>query len=483
MSESTSPPPPPVVPTEPVPVLKPHHRPWKLMVAVVVVVVVVVASVPWLIKVFTTVSTDDAYVNGHVTFVAPRVAGQVARVLVDDNNRVHKGDLLVQLDPEPFQVQVNIAQSAVDAAQADLVAARAQVRGMEGQARSLRFGLEHTVEEVDNQVALLRSKVASLNSQKAVMVKAQADLDRAVPLVPSGAVTKEELDLRQEALLVAQAGVEQTLQEVYEVRVSLGLPTKPETGDDLTQVPADLDQTFSSVRQAQYALLQAASQLGVEQAFDRTPKEMIDEFYKRDPQGNIDRIYAQLLKDAPLVKQAEAKVMEAQRNLDQAKLNLSYCNIVAEIDGVITRRDVNPGNNIVVGQSLMAIRSLTDIWIDANFKETQLASLRIGNPVDLDVDTYGSSQHFKGRVSGFTMGTGSTLALLPAENATGNFVKVVQRLPVRIDLVDYDPDKVPLFIGLSVTPTVFVNEEPTGPAAGKVLQPYLAPATEPTTQP
>jgi membrane fusion protein (multidrug efflux system) len=483
MSESTSPPPPPVVPTEPVPVLKPHHRPWKLIVAVVVVVVVVVASVPWLIKVFTTVSTDDAYVNGHVTFVAPRVAGQVARVLVDDNNRVHKGDLLVQLDPEPFQVQVNIAQSAVDAAQADLVAARAQVRGMEGQARSLRFGLEHTVEEVDNQVALLRSKVASLNSQKAVMVKAQADLDRAVPLVPSGAVTKEELDLRQEALLVAQAGVEQTLQEVYEVRVSLGLPTKPETGDDLTQVPADLDQTFSSVRQAQYALLQAASQLGVEQAFDRTPKEMIDEFYKRDPQGNIDRIYAQLLKDAPLVKQAEAKVMEAQRNLDQAKLNLSYCNIVAEIDGVITRRDVNPGNNIVVGQSLMAIRSLTDIWIDANFKETQLASLRIGNPVDLDVDTYGSSQHFKGRVSGFTMGTGSTLALLPAENATGNFVKVVQRLPVRIDLVDYDPDKVPLFIGLSVTPTVFVNEEPTGPAAGKVLQPYLAPATEPTTQP
>lgn len=483
MSESTPPPTLPVVPAESIPVHPPHHRPWKLIIAAVVLVVVLIVSVPWLIKVFTTVSTDDAYVNGHVTFVAPRVAGQVARVLVDDNNRVHVGDLLVQLDPEPFVVQVNIAQSAVDAAQADLVAARAQVRGMEGQARSLRFGLEHSIEEVDNQIASLRSKVAEWNSQKAVMVKAQADLDRAVPLVPSGAVTKEELDLRQEALLVAQAGVEQALEEVYEVRVSLGLPTKPETGDDLTQVPADLDQSFSSVRQAQYALLQAASQLGVEQAFDRTPKEMVEEFYKRDPQGNIDRIYAQLLKDAPLVKQAEAKVMEAQRNLDQAKLNLKYCDIVAEIDGVVTRRDVNPGNNIVVGQSLMAIRSLTDIWVDANFKETQLASLRIGNAVDLDVDAYGRSQHFKGRISGFTMGTGSTLALLPAENATGNFVKVVQRLPVRIDLVDYDPDKVPLFIGLSVTPTVFVNEEPTGPAAGKVLQPYLPTATQPTTQP
>jgi membrane fusion protein, multidrug efflux system len=483
MSESTPPPTPPVVPAESVPVHPPHKRPWKLIIAAVVLVVVLIVGVPWVLRILSTVSTDDAYVNGHVTFVAPRVAGQVARVLVDDNNRVHKGDLLVQLDPEPFVVQVNIAQSAVDTAQADLVAARAQVRGMEGQSRSLRFGLEHAIEEVDNQVASLRSKVAEWNSQKAVMVKAQADLDRAVPLVPSGAVTKQELDLRQEALLVAQAGVEQALQEVYEVRVSLGLPTKPETGDDLTQVPADLDQTFSSVRQAQYALLQAASQLGVEQAFDRTPKEMVDEFYKRDPQGNIDRIYAQLLKDAPLVKQAEAKVMEAQRNLDQAKLNLKYCDIVAEIDGVVTRRDVNPGNNIVVGQSLMAIRSLTDIWVDANFKETQLASLRIGNPVDLDVDAYGSSQHFKGRVSGFTMGTGSTLALLPAENATGNFVKVVQRLPVRIDLVDYDPDKVPLFIGLSVTPTVYVNEEPTGEAAGKVLQPYMPAATQPTTQP
>jgi membrane fusion protein, multidrug efflux system len=481
----TDQPPPTVTPTPPPspPPAPPHHKPWKLIIGCVLLVIVLIAAVPWVLKVLGTVSTDDAYVNGHVTFVAPRVAGQVARVLVDDNNRVHKGDLLVQLDPEPFQVQVNIAQSAVDAAQSDLVAAQAQVRGMEGQTRSLRFNLEHAVEDVNNQIASLRSKVAQWKSQQAVLVKAQADLDRAAPLVSSGAVTQQELDLRREALLVAQAGVEQTLQQVYEIRVALGLPAKPETGDDLTQVPPDLDQSFSSVRQAQYALLQAASQLGVEQPFDRTPKEMIAEFYKRDPEGNIDRIYAQLLKDAPLVKQAQAKLMQAQRNLDQAQLNLRYCDIVAEIDGVVTRRDVNPGNNVIVGQSLMALRSLTDIWIDANFKETQLADLRIGQTADLDVDTYGSRQHFKGRISGFTMGTGSTLALLPAENATGNFVKVVQRLPVRIDLVDYDPDKVPLFIGLSVTPTVYVNEEPTGPDAGKVLQPYLTTTTQPTTQP
>jgi membrane fusion protein, multidrug efflux system len=136
----------------------------------------------------------------------------------------------------------------------------------------------------------------------------------------------------------------------------------------------------------------------------------------------------------------------------------------------VTRRNVNPGNNVQVGQNLMAIRSLREIWVDANFKETQLRDLRIGQPVDLYVDMYGGRQVFNGRVSGFTMGTGSTLALLPPENATGNFVKVVQRLPVRIELEGYDPNKYPLFIGTSVVPYVYLNKAPTGPDAGKFLQ-------------
>jgi membrane fusion protein (multidrug efflux system) len=120
----------------------------------------------------------------------------------------------------------------------------------------------------------------------------------------------------------------------------------------------------------------------------------------------------------------------------------------------------------------MAIRSLDDIWVDANFKETELRDLRIGQAVDLYVDMYGSRHAFKGRVAGFTMGTGSTLALLPAQNATGNFVKVVQRLPVRIDLEGYNPDKEALFIGTSVVPYVYTNKPPTGPDAGKFLQSY-----------
>jgi membrane fusion protein (multidrug efflux system) len=118
------------------------------------------------------------------------------------------------------------------------------------------------------------------------------------------------------------------------------------------------------------------------------------------------------------------------------------------------------------------------VWVDANFKETQLDWIRIGQPADLYVDMYGSKYVFKGRVSGFTMGTGSTLALLPAENATGNFVKVVQRLPVRIDLTEPNPPGHPLFVGLSVTPYVYIHEKPTGPDAGKFLQPYFTPSTD-----
>ena len=483
MSEPTPPPP----PTPPTPTAAHHNhkrREWIIGGALALVILFVV--IPLIHNALITVSTDDAYVNGHVTFVAPRVGGQVVRVLVDDNNRVRKGDLLVQLDKEPYQVQANIAEAQVIEAQADLVAAQAQVRSLEGQTRSLRFNLEHAIEDVDNQIAELRSKVATLASARATLAEAQADYNRAVPLVKSGAVAQEEFDSRTEALLVAQAQVEEALQGVYQIRVSLGLPPKPVGTDDLTQVPPDLDQTFSTVRQAQFSLIQVASQIGVTESFNLSPREMVAEFFKRDPEGNIDRIYAQLLKNAPPVKQAESKLKEAQRNLDQALLNLRYCDVISEIDGVVTRREVNPGDNVIAGQSLMAVRSLTEIWIDANFKETQLADLRIGQPVDLDVDMYGSRHRFQGRISGFTMGTGSTLALLPPENATGNFVKVVQRLPVRIDLTDYDPDKIPLFIGLSVTPYVHITEEPTGPNAGMFLQQYLTLPEEapvPETQP
>jgi membrane fusion protein, multidrug efflux system len=459
---------------EPAAAPRPRGRPWWVWVAGgALILLVLFKGIPWVVTAWTTVSTDDAYVNGHVTFIAPRVAGQVTKVLVDDNNRVHTGDLLVQIDKEPFQVQVSIAQAAVATAQADLVAAQAHVRGLEGLARSQRFALQHAIEDLDNRVAELQSRVATLQSQKATHIRARADYDRERPLVSQGAVSRQEFDAITEALSVAEAQVEKTQQDVYQVRVDLGLPRKPEHGDDLAEVPPDLDQIFSSVKEAQFRLMQTVAQFGVTFSFDTSPKQMLADFYKRDPEGNIDRILAQILKDAPEVKQAEGKLAEAQSNLDQALLDLRYCDVLAEIDGVVTRRNVNPGDHVVAGQAMMALRSLTEIWIDANFKETQLDRLRIGQPVDVEVDMYGSRQRFRGRISGFTMGTGSTLALLPAENATGNFVKVVQRLPVRIELQDYDPETAPLFVGLSVTPYVHINETPTGPDAGKFLQPHL----------
>src|SRR5262245_472131 len=188
-------------------------------------------------RAWTTVSTDDAYVNSHVTFVAARVPGQVAKVLVDDNNRVHKDDLIVQLDPEPYQTIVNIKHAAVTTAEADLVAAQDQVRGMVALARSNRFKLQHAIEEVNNQVALLRANVAALETKKAVLVRAKADLERSRKLVDAGTITREEFDQRQEAAQVGEAQAKQALEAVYQVRVNLGLPAKPEKGDDLTQVP------------------------------------------------------------------------------------------------------------------------------------------------------------------------------------------------------------------------------------------------------
>jgi membrane fusion protein (multidrug efflux system) len=435
-----------------------------------VLAAVCIFGIRWILVSLNTVSTDDAYVNGHVTFVAPRVAGQISRVLVDDNNRVHKGELLAEIDKEPYQDAVAVKRAAVDTAAANLQAAKATVRDIEAQARARRWGLQNAVQDVDNKIALLHARVAALDKSKAELTLAQADFYRAQQLLGTPAESRQEFDRAQRTLSTASAQFTESFAEVYRVRASLGLPAQPDGGKSLGQVPPDLDQTFSSVLAAQADLIQSAAQLGVIHSYDQNPKQMLEQF---ESQGDIDHTFARLEAEAPAVKQAEAKLESAKRELTQAELNLRFCEIAAKIDGVVTRRNVNPGDYVQVGQNLMAIRSLREIWVDANFKETQLRYIRIGEPVDLYVDMYSSRHVFKGRVSGFTMGTGSTLALLPPENATGNFVKVVQRLPVRIDLEGYDPDKDTLFIGTSVVPYVYINKPPAGPDAGKFLQTAL----------
>jgi membrane fusion protein (multidrug efflux system) len=486
--------PPPATPPSPLPPsasapaagTQPPAHPWRkwllLAGALIGVVVAAVFAIPWLVTALNTISTDDAYVQSYPTFVAPRVPGQVVDVLVKDNNRVKEGDVLVQLDETPYRVQVNIKKAAVDVAQANKVAAEAQVRGQVGQARAYRFKLEHAIEDVDTQIANLRAAVATLNSRKATLQLARANLKRGEALVSSGGISKEDLDQRRQTVKVDEAAVDQALQQVYAIRVGLGLRAEPPEGKDLTDVPPDLDETFSGVRQALGELIQSAAQFGYfPTSYTASPKEVIAAFYKQDPHGDLNKIFARLIPMAPAIKQAEAQLEQAKADLKQAELNLSYCKVVAEIDGVVTRRNVNPGNNVQAGQSLMVLRPLKDIWIDANFKETQLADLRIGQRVRVEVDMYGSRQEFEGRITGFTMGTGETLALLPPQNATGNFVKIVQRLPVRIELTDYDPKDGPLFVGLSVVPYVYYKETPTGPHAGEVLQPYKPLPQAPTS--
>lgn len=433
--------------------------------------VALIFGIRWGIQVMNTVSTDDAYVNSYVTFVAPRVAGQVTQVLVEDNNRVKKGDVLVRIDPVPYEIIVAQKQAALDVAEADLELAKANTQALIAQTRGDRFKLEHSMQTVDDAIAQIRQRVATLEKERATLMLAQEDFRRAQELFQTKVISQQEMDQKQEALGVAEASVNEALENLHESRVALGLPAEPATGQSLDSVPANLDQTYSSVRESLADLLQSAAQLGIApSSLELTPQQVVTEFLRRDPDGDVDKIYAHILQTAPAIRQAEAAVEQAQKDLDAAKLNLSYTTIVSEIDGVVTRRNVNPGDYLQVGQSLMAVRSLDEIWVDANFKETQLRDLRIGQPVTLHVDMYGGAQEFQGRISGFTMGTGSTLALLPPENATGNFVKVVQRLPVRIDLVNYDPDNVPLFVGTSVEPEVHINEKPTGPNAGHYLQ-------------
>ena len=216
----------------------PHarKRKWLWIVGVVAAAAVCVVGIPWVREMMNTISTDDAYVNGNVTYVAPRVSGQVANVFVNENNVVRKGDLLIELDSEPYQVQVNIAQAAVDAAKAELVAAKAQVNGLQAQVRSYQFNMKHAIEDVHNKVAELRGHRSGARNRKGQagagrrpIISRALSLQKANP----GAISRQDVDEYQEAFRVARAQINQALEHVHQIRVSLGLPATPPSGDDL----------------------------------------------------------------------------------------------------------------------------------------------------------------------------------------------------------------------------------------------------------
>ena len=212
--------------------------------------------------------------------------------------------MLVELDPKPYQVEVAIKQAAVDTAEANLVLAQANVRGLIGQARSNRFKLAHAIEDVDNQVALIRARVATWEQAKATLVLAQEEFDRAERLLATKVVSQEEYDERREALDVAKAQVAQALENVYQARVALGLPAQPPAGIELRP----MCRRISTRRSPRFArrrptCAKAPHSLALSlSSYNLTPKQMLEEFYRRDPTGDVDRIYAEIVKNAPSFK-------------------------------------------------------------------------------------------------------------------------------------------------------------------------------------
>jgi membrane fusion protein (multidrug efflux system) len=388
--------------------------------------------------------TDDAYVRGDITPLSAQVEGYVRRVPVDDFQRVKQGELLVQIEDDDYRAKV--AQ-----AEADLYAAKAEARGIEAEARSRRWKLQRAVEELENQIALLHARVAALDKSKAVLTLAQIDFSRAKQLLGTPAESRQQYDRAQRALSTADAQVNEALAQVYQARASLGLPAQPISGEDLGQVPPDLDETFSSVLEAQADLIQSAAQLGVIHSYAQSPKQMLDEFAK---QGEIDRYFAQLTTEAPAVKQAEAK-------LDLAKINLGYTRLTAPAGGEVSERDVRPGQYVHAGSQVITVVP-DNVWVVANYKETQLTHVAIGQRAEIRVDTFPGIA-INAIVDSIAPASGAQFSLLPPDNATGNFTKVVQRIPVKLRMAPDNPLAGKLRPGMSVVATILTDTTPPPP--------------------
>ncbi|HVZ83513.1 MAG TPA: HlyD family secretion protein [Terracidiphilus sp.] len=381
-------------------------------IIIVVLVVLVLAGLGLWWRSTYSEDTDDAQVNGHLIQISSRIAGQVVKVDVDENQYVKAGDPIAELDPRDFQVAVENAEAALASAQAAAAAAQVNVpittvnTGANlTSANADVTGAHAAVSQAQQQLQAAQARVAQAEANN---VKAQADLTRYKPLVEKDVISKQQYDAAVAAANSAAASVEDAKASQLAAADGVRVAREREA------------QAIATLKYAQTAPQQVAAQNA-------------------------------------RAKQALAQVQQAQAQLDQARLNLSYTKIVAPVSGIVTRKSVEINQNVSVGQNLMTLVSLDDIWVTANFKETQLEHMRAGQPVEIHVDATGKD--YKGKVTQIGGATGSVLSLFPPENATGNYVKVVQRLPVRIDftdLKDEDPNHM-LRPGLSVEPKVQVK--------------------------
>jgi membrane fusion protein (multidrug efflux system) len=370
-------------------------------------------------------STDDAQIDGHITPIAAKVYGRVAEVLVDDNQAVKAGQVLVKIDPRDYQAAVDQAKGALALA--------------EGEARSAGVDVPRTAENVASgtssadaqllgaqadeaqakatyeqaQTADLAFAEANVSKSTANAALAQADLARYKPLMEKGEISQQQYD-------AAKANADATASALKADQEKLSQAQR-----NVEVVKAQLDAAKARVLQAR---------AGVEGAqADRKQVSM----RSADAQAKL------------------AKVAQARASLEAAELNLSYAEVVAPVDGVATHKQVEPGQIVQAGQGLLVVVPLHDVWVTANFKETQLRNMRAGQKAEVKVDTYGKT--FSGHVDSIAGATGGVLSLLPPENATGNYVKVVQRIPVKIVLDKESIGNNVLRPGMNVDATVITK--------------------------
>jgi membrane fusion protein (multidrug efflux system) len=386
----------------------------KGIVIVVVLVLIVLAGLFYWHSTFTE-DTDDAQVDGDLYQVSSRVAGQVLKVYVDDNQPVDKGQLIAEIDPRDLQVALAQEEANLANAQAEYEQARSNVpitavnvRTSVSTSGSDVLGTQASVLQAQQQEQAATARIAQA---KANAAKAQSDVDRYTPLVQKDVISKQQYDAAVAAAEAAQAAVLEAQKNELAQR--------------------------EMVRVAQQRVASSKDQ------------------EQQNRQNGPEQIKVQQAREAA----AAAAVQQAQAKVDQAKLNLTYTRIVAPIGGIVNKKNVSAGANLSVGQDLMTIVPLNDLWVTANFKETQLAKIKPNQAVILKVDALGGKK-FHGHIYQIGGATGSRLSLFPPENATGNYVKVVQRIPVRINfdnLAEEDKNH-ELRPGMSVTPDVTVKQ-------------------------
>ena len=381
-------------------------------IAVIIAVVVLLVVGFFVYRYMTSYeSTDDAEVDGHINSISARISGHVTKLNVLDNQYVDAGTVLIEIDPADYQVAYQRAKADFEDAQAAASAAGVNVPITSVNTTSQVSATEADVASARAGIAAARQQFAAAKAQleeaEANDVKAQNDLGRYRQLVDKQEISQQQYDQAVAAAKASAASVQ------------------------ANRAMADAAQ--SQVTEAQGKLVQAEANLRYAQT---APRQM-----------QISRSRA---------ASAEAQVLQKKAALDQAQLNLQYTKVIAPVAGVVSDRTVEVGQNVAPGQELMKVIPLNDVWITANFKETQLREMKVGQPVTIEVDAYG--RKYNGKVNSIAGASGARFSLLPPENATGNYVKVVQRIPVKIVLDPGENKDQSLRPGMSVEPKVWVRQ-------------------------